>query len=83
MDGMSNGSPTPCLNGNGSLPLPDAINKRIISPEIKSWRFIQEQAPLVELINSGAVTDKTDLVISPDKKVTVSGLSTLFRARSY
>lgn len=52
----------------------EAIAKELINPEVKSWRFMEEEAPLVELMNAGALTDKTALQVSPDIKVSVSAL---------
>lgn len=63
---------TPNALTNGSLPLSDAVAKKVINPEIKSWRFIEEEAPLLEFINAGAVTEKTELCIGADSMVPVS-----------
>lgn len=68
MDGGSNGLT------NGTLPLNDAINKKMINPEIKSWRFLAEEAPLVDFIHAGAVSDKTQLSVTPDVQIPVSYL---------
>ena len=57
---------------NSSLPITEAIAKKMINPEVKSWKFMEEEAPLIEFINTGAVTDKTDLLVAPDTEVSVS-----------
>ena len=57
---------------NNSLPLSDAIAKNLINPEVKSWKFIEEEAPLIEFINAGALTDKAELLVAPDTRVPVS-----------
>ncbi|XP_067934591.1 microtubule-actin cross-linking factor 1, isoforms 6/7-like isoform X2 [Watersipora subatra] len=54
-----------------SLSLPEAIAQKRISPEVKSWRFLEEEAPLIEFINAGALSDKTELIVAPDTKVQV------------
>ena len=57
---------------NGTIPLNEAVNKKMINPQIKSWRFLEEDAPLIDFINAGAVNDKTELTVTPDVKIPVS-----------
>lgn len=71
LDGMDSG-PAPNSLANGTLPVSEAVAKQLINPEVKSWKFLEEEAPLLDFINVGAVNDKTELLIDTDVKVSVS-----------
>lgn len=57
-----------------AVSLTDAIGRNMIVPDVKSWRFLEEEAPLIDFINSSAVNDKTMVSVASDIQLPVSFL---------